>query len=542
MNLLTVNRLSVSFKMPDRAIPVLEEISFSIGEGEAVGLLGASGSGKTLTALAILGLLPRRAMVGDSSQILYFPERHKSLDLTKLSNRAWGAVRGQHIGLIFQDPSRSLNPVFTCGVQFRDTLRHFHPDWSRKDLESGMLEQLEEMGLKAPRRIASAYPHQLSGGQQQRVLLAMALAGNPKLLLADEPTTALDSTIQRKILDLLLRLQAERKLSLLFISHDVKAIQFMTQRAIVLDNGRVVEAVESPNLLVDPNSDYTRKLAARPNPTIQKRIASSGPTPLQEPNPVLLRVEDLSCTYKQTIRWWRQKQEIQALQKVSFSLAKGEVIGLIGESGSGKSTLARAIMGLVPFQTGRIHFEDAGIEVGTRTSRKQLARLVQLIYQYPLSSLNPSLTVGEAIREGVLVGQPDLSKDDQIAVVRKLLAQVDLSEPMYSRFPKELSGGQQQRIALARALALSPELLICDEAVASLDSPVQLRILELLAHLNQSRGIGILFISHRLDVVRQIATRILVLDQGKLVEDNAMEAFFSNSTSRMGKALIQAML
>ncbi len=524
MSWLEVNRLSIGFSLPEGRVEAVRELSFSMGQGEAIGLLGPSGSGKSLTARAILGLLPRAARLGGESRLTF----EEKTDLRKLSEKQWQAIRGKRIAYLFQDPSSTLNPVFTCGNQLVETMRHFSPHLSRKEARALAEESLAEMEIRDPRRILKSYPHQISGGQKQRMMLALSLAGDPDLLIADEPTTSLDATVQKSILDLLLRQRKKRGLSLIFISHDLDAVRYMTDRILVLENGVLVEDLAVDHLEEKARSDYLCRILQEAPP---RREAVQGPSAGRP----LLRVEGLHCRYGLTGRWFGKKETVHALQGVSFQMQSGERLGVVGESGSGKSTLARAILGLVSPEKGSISLLS-DLPEGRR------AQAVQLIYQFPQASLNPTLTIGAAIGEPLRTARFGLRGKERKEAVLSLMQRVGLETDLYTRYPRELSGGQQQRVALARALSVKPRLLICDEAVSSLDLPVQLQVIRLLLELNQQEGIGLLFISHNLKTIQQIAERVLVMDAGKIVEDAGVEELFRQPISDMARRLLEARL
>jgi len=525
MSLLSVHRLSIGFSLPEGRVEAVREISFSMGKGEAIGLLGPSGSGKSLTARSILGLLPQSAELGRDSRLLF----EEKTDLRHLTEKQWQAIRGKRIAYLFQDPSNTLNPVFTCGNQFVETIRHFSPHLSRKQARALAEESLAEMQVRDPRRILRSYPHQISGGQTQRLMLAMSLAGDPDLLLADEPTTSLDTTVQKSILDLLLRQREKRGLSLIFISHDLDAVRYMTDRVLVLEKGSLVEDLAVEKLgTAEARSGYLSQILQ------EQPIPQKTSTPPSSAAP-LLKVENLHCRYELPGRWFGNKETVHALRGVSFQMQPGERLGVVGESGSGKSTLARAILGLAPREKGTIVFGTGSVEV-------HQARAVQLIYQFPQASLNPTLMIGEAIGEPLRSPRLGIRRKERKEMVVSLLKKVGLEPGWYSRYPRELSGGQQQRVALARALSVKPRLLICDEAVSSLDLPIQRQVINLLLNLNREEGIGLLFISHNLKTIQQVAERVLVLDSGTLAEDASLEELFHRPASEMARRLLQARL
>ena len=498
MTLLHVNRLSVGYGTQ----PVVDTLSFKLRRGESVGLVGESGSGKSQTALAILGLLPSHAAVSGSV-------RFRGNELVGATGRQLDAVRACGIGMVFQDPMQALNPYLRVGRQLREILvRHGIAQGGAADRK--VVEMLDRVGLPDPDRQFRAWPHELSGGMRQRVMIAAALIAEPRLLIADEPTTALDVTVQAQILDLLEDLRDNT--ALLLITHDLGIVAGRCERMLVLERGRLVESGPTTAVFAAPQHSHTRALlAAAP------RIArDAAPGPVK--GSTLLAVEKASVCYR-----GRNRCDLMAVSDVSFSLRRGETIAVVGESGSGKSSLVRALLGLIPLRTGKVVYAGEPL-AGPVERRAQVQRRdLQLVFQDPASALNPEMRVGRIVEEPLLVHEPGAGRDERRERVMAILDRVGLDARFLARYPHQLSGGQAQRVAIARALVLEPRVLICDEAVAALDGTVRQQVLALLQEAQRKTGLAVLFISHDLAVMHAISHRVLVMYLGRLVElaDNA---------------------
>ncbi len=501
MTLLSVKDLSVRFG----DATVVDQVSFDVSAGEKFALVGESGSGKTVSALQLMGLTPdadtRGSILFDGQQILGLPDAR----LRRL--------RGKDIAMIFQEPMTALNPLFTIGNQIAEVLM-LHDGLGARAAALRAVELLEKTGIPEPARRALAYPHQLSGGQRQRAMIAMALACRPRLLIADEPTTALDVTIQVQILELLNQLQREHGMAVLMITHDLNLVKSFADRVGVMQRGRLIETADTASLFASPREDYTRRLLA----SHAKRMVADE---LVDPQP-LLDAQRVRCSFSIKQGWFRQR-EFVAVDSLDLTLSRGETLGIVGESGSGKSTLGMALLRLSVARTdGRIAFEGQPISEMDSASLRPLRARMQVVFQDPFASLSPRRTIEQIVGEGLELHQPLLTREQLRDAVAAALSEVGLSPAMMSRYPHEFSGGQRQRIAIARALVLKPALILLDEPTSSLDVSVQYQVLELLAGLQQKHGIAYLFISHDLAVIRAMAHRVIVMKDGRVVEAGAV--------------------
>ncbi len=581
----SVNNLTIKLKEENSSQTIVRDISFSLEPGVSMGIVGESGSGKTITALSLLKLLPPRMYISDG-QILWHGSNGLDVDLAMLDEKEVQQIRGRQISMIFQEPMTSLNPSLRCGCQIQEAVR-LHLGESPKRAESLTLQLLKEVQLPANKAFYNKYPHQLSGGQRQRIMIAMALAGNPSLLIADEPTTALDVTVQKKILDLLDEIRLNRSMSMLFISHDLGVIRQICDNALVMYQGEVVESGSVDDLFDDPQHPYTRGLiSCRPmlgskpgrlptladflspgsdnkdpypvkpdkrktaaekpeqGPPAEKSDAPTATTQeLQLEEIPLLKVSGLQTSYVLKKSFFgKPLRSLEAVDHVSFHVSQGETLGLIGESGCGKSTLGRTLIGLIRSRKGEIQYRGESV---THLKGKQLneyRRQVQFIFQDPFSSLNPTLKIGPSIMEVMRVHGIQSSRKQRKEAALALLDDVGLPGMFFNRYPHEFSGGQRQRIGLARALATEPKLIICDESVSSLDVSVQAQILNLLNELKEQRKLTYLFISHDLAVVKYMADRIMVMKDGKLVEQGPSNELFLNPESEYTRELIDSIL
>jgi microcin C transport system ATP-binding protein len=519
MSLLEVRNLQVRFG----GATVVNDVSFTIAPGEKFALVGESGSGKTVTSLAVLRLNQDAAYGG---QILFEGD-----DILTKPERAMRAVRGKDVAMIFQEPMTALNPLFTIGNQIAEVLM-LHEGLNARQAAQRTVELLDKTGIPEPARRALAYPHELSGGQRQRAMIAMALACRPKLLIADEPTTALDVTIQVQILELLNRLQREENMAVLMISHDLNLVRHFAHRVGVMENGRLIETATTAELFASPREPYTRKLLA----SHPARIVD----PVADDSPALLEADRVRCTFFLKSGWFR-KTPFVAVDQVDALLRSHETLGIVGESGSGKSTLGMALLRLSQAQVdGRIVFLGQQISDMSRDAVRPLRARMQVVFQDPFASLSPRRTVGQIISEGLELHQPQLKSTEVAAAVANALQEVGLVPEMASRYPHEFSGGQRQRIAIARALVLKPELILLDEPTSSLDVSVQQQVLHLLASLQRKYGIAYIFISHDLAVIRAMAHRVMVMKDGRVVESGTTEAVLSNPTQAYTQRLLAA--
>ena len=517
MSLLSVRDLSVTI----RGAPILSDVSFDIAPGDIFGLVGESGSGKSMTALALMGLLPPGASTSGTADLL-------GQNLLALPERAFAGLRGQQIGMIFQEPMTALNPMKTIGDQVAETLL-VHRAAGRAEARGIAREKLVRVGLPEDRFPLSLYPHELSGGQRQRVAIAMAIALRPKLLIADEPTTALDVTTQAQILDLLKGLTRDGGMALLLITHDLAVVANMASHVAVMQQGRIVEQGATEALFRTRSHDYTRRL-----------FAASGHRPARRPQTrpgTLLAVNGALREYTlPRPSAFAAHPKLRAVDGVSLTIRPGESVGLVGESGCGKSTLSRAILGLEPLQGGEIRLDGQAVTAGHRMARSLRAKM-QVVFQDPFGSFDPRHRVGRLVAEPFhLTGAPGDARERVAAA----LDAVGLAASDMEKYIHEFSGGQRQRIAIARALIIRPALIVLDEAVSALDVRVRAQVLDLLARLQESHGLAYLFISHDLSVVRSVTDRVLVMRQGRIVEEGATEAVFTAPAHPYTRALIAA--
>ncbi len=519
--LLEVQNLTITFNPPGGVpVPAMRGLSFTLQRGETLVLVGESGSGKSASALAVPRLLPKSTRISGSIRFL-------GQELTHAPEPEMRALRGNRIGMIFQEPMTALNPLHRVGDQIGETLR-VHRGLNKADVRARVLALMAEVGIDRAAERLSAFPHQLSGGQRQRVMIAAALACDPDLLIADEPTTALDVTLQAQTLALLKRLQAERGLGILFITHDFGVVRRMADTLAVLRRGECVEIGPAAHVLTQPQADYTRTLlAAEP---------SGRPTPVSNAAPVVLEGQNLSIRFGAR-RWWGGAATGHlAVDDMSLSLRAGETLGVVGESGSGKSTLGLRLLRLLR-GGGRVHLLGQDLDALPRSALRAARRQMQVVFQDPFGSLSPRLSVGEIIGEGLTV-HPD--GRDPAAAIAEALADVGLDPAMADRYPHEFSGGQRQRIALARALILRPQVLILDEPTSALDRSLQGQLIDLLRDLQATRGLAYLFISHDLAVVRALSHRLIVLKDGKIVETGDTETVLTRPQHPYTQALLTA--
>jgi peptide/nickel transport system ATP-binding protein len=506
-SLLAVSDLHVAFRQGADWVPAVDGVSFHIGKGESFALVGESGSGKSVTALSVLRLLPHNARIAGGRV------RLGGADLFDLPEFAMGAVRGKRIGIIFQDPMSSLNPVLTLGRQIGEVLR-LQRGLNGAALKTRALELLDHVGLPDPARHLDEYPHQLSGGMRQRAMIAIALAGEPDLLIADEPTTALDVTLQAQILELLKRLQRETGMALWLITHDFGIVAELADRIAVMRAGRIVEQ-NGREFFQGPRHPYSRELLAA-MPRLDACVNRPPTTHAEQP---LLEVSDFKVHYpiKKGI-FQRTVDYVRAVDGVSFALGRGETLALVGESGCGKTTLGKGILNLIESSGGRVRFEGTDITGLRGEARRRHYAEMQIVFQDPYSSMNPRMVVGDIVEEGLRAQHPAMTAAERRERVEDLLRSVGLPAAARLRYPHEFSGGQRQRICIARALAVEPKLIVCDEPTSALDVSVQAQILRLLRELRERRGLSYLFITHDLAVVAELADRVAVMHRGRIVE------------------------
>ncbi|MBU2949763.1 ABC transporter ATP-binding protein [Tamlana agarivorans] len=549
--ILEVRDLSVSFGKNE----VVHNITYKLHTNEVLGIVGESGSGKSVSSLAILGLLPKKISTINTGSILF-----EDLDLVELSSKSFQNIRGNKIAMIFQEPMSSLNPSMTCGKQILEILLQ-HTHVSNKTAKNETLELFEKVKLPDPERVFKAYPHEISGGQKQRVMIAMAIACKPDILIADEPTTALDVTVQNDIIHLLKELQAQTKMSIIFITHDLAIISEIADRVLVMYKGEIVEQGLVARIFKQPEHNYTKALInSRPSldsrlkvlPTINdflndtisdaiiskeerqknhKKIYSKAP---------LLEVLNVEKEYLSKSSIFSKPEGFKAVNDVSFKLYEGETLGLVGESGCGKSTLGNAILQLDKATAGKIIYNGVDITKLSKSETRKLRKDIQIIFQDPYSSLNPRIPVGEAIMEPMKVHKLYSSDEERKAKVIDILNKVGLSEDYFNRYPHEFSGGQRQRIGIARTIALQPKLIVCDESVSALDISVQAQVLNLLNSLKKDFDFTYIFISHDLAVVKYMSDQLLVMNQGKIEELDDADIIYKSPKKKYTKKLIHA--
>jgi len=573
--LLEVENLGVRFKSADgHLVHAVKRVSFKLAPERILAVVGESGSGKSVSSLAIMGLLPPRSTQIDPASLIRF----KGQSLLRLSSSAWRQIRGRQIAMIFQDPMSSLNPVYTVGYQLAEMLR-IHEGQTQSQAMAAAQVLLEEVGMPEPSRRLHAYPHELSGGQQQRVMIAMAIACGPELLIADEPTTALDVTIQRQILELLLRLKQRRRMSILFITHDLGLVGEFADEVVVMRHGEIREAGSAQQIFTQAQDVYTKALIycrpdsdmprarlltiddwdasvlpsrddvdqdAPPVSTVQpisrqaistvqpKSAAASIPT--VEP---ILEVKGLRKVFPRKIGLWR-RDDVVAVDNVSFRLMKGKTLGIVGESGSGKTTAGLCAVRLHQATSGQILFEGQDLRTMSEAAFMPLKRRLQIVFQNPYASLNPRFTVGQILSEPMLLHGIGSSASDRESKLLDLLDRVGLPAAAVNRYPHEFSGGQRQRIAIARCLALSPDVIVCDEAVSALDVSVQAQVLNLLKDLQRELSLSYVFISHDLGVVRYMADELIVMHQGRVVEQGQADSIYINPQDTYTRELLSA--
>ncbi|MCG9783712.1 ABC transporter ATP-binding protein [Vibrio brasiliensis] len=526
MPILKVRNLSVSFTTNDGIVDAVKNVSFDLLKGETLAIVGESGSGKSVSTNALMQLLPNNALVHSQSSIEF--ENQQLLDK---SEQEMQTIRGDRIGMIFQEPMTSLNPFMRVGIQVAEAIL-CHRSVSRSQAKQKVLELFDLVHLPNPQQAYSKYPHEFSGGQLQRIMIAMALINEPDILIADEPTTALDVTVQAEVLNLIKEIQQKMGMSILFITHDLGVVKHLADRVIVMCKGDVVEEGQCGELFANPQHEYTQMLI--------NSIPSGSKDPIEPNAPALLKADDIRVKFLIKNHFLPSRaQYFEAVKGISLELKQGETLGIVGESGSGKSTLGRALIGLLP-STGRIEFKGQDVSQLTQQQRFELKKDVQMVFQDPYGSLSPRMTVGDIITEALTVHQPQLTKQQRMERARKALEEVRLDPHSINRYPHEFSGGQRQRIAIARALILEPSFILLDEPTSALDRSVQLTVIDLLKDLQKKHNIGFVFISHDLSVVKALSDRVLVMQKGTVMEHGSADDIFHNPSSDYTKKLIAA--
>ncbi|MCB0422417.1 MAG: ABC transporter ATP-binding protein [Bdellovibrionales bacterium] len=557
--LLEIKDLAVDFRTEDGVVNAVKNISFKISKGKTVGLVGESGSGKSVTSLAIMQLIPDPPGRISNGQILF-----EGKNLLSLSDSAMRKVRGNKISMIFQEPMTSLNPVFTVGDQIIETIM-LHQHMTKTEAHEKALKLLDQVGIPNPLERIKSYPHEMSGGQRQRVMIAMAIACEPDLLIADEPTTALDVTIQKQILDLLADLQKEYGMSVLFITHDLAVIGDIADEVVVMYKGDIVENGSVKDIFLNPQHPYTKGLlSCRPSlesnperlPTVDDYLQKDGsakefdPTklkqalayrPVGEDNPVLLEIRGVKTYFPLKKGFFGGvKSWVKAVDDVSLKVYKGRTLGLVGESGCGKTTLGRSILRLVDAKEGEILYKGQNLLTMSPNELREMRRKIQIVFQDPYASLNPRMTVGSIVMEPMIIHNLGANKEERLQKAAELIEKVGLSREMLNRYPHEFSGGQRQRICIARALAVEPEFIVCDESVSALDVSIQAQILNLLLDLQEEFGLTYIFISHDLAVVKFIADEVAVMNKGEVVEMANATEIYTNPKDPYTRKLLDA--
>ncbi len=553
--LLKISRLSISFNSNHESKEVVHEISYELNKNEILGIVGESGSGKSVSSLAIMGLLPKKVSKINSGKIQF-----NGQDLTQITPKEFQTIRGNDIAMIFQEPMSSLNPSMRCGEQVLEIILQ-HTSLSKNKAKEEVISLFEQVKLPTPEITYEKYPHEISGGQKQRVMIAMAIACKPKILIADEPTTALDVTVQKEIIELLKTLQQENNMSIIFISHDLSLVSEIADRILVMYQGEIVEQGTTHDIFKNPKHNYTQALiSSKPSldvrlkqlPTISdvvnNTIVSTEITNEQRKEhhkrlyskPPLLEIINLEKEYVSKAGFFGKSTKFKAVDKVSFKLYEGETLGLVGESGCGKSTLGNAILQLDKVTFGTILYKGEDITNLASKKIRELRKDLQIIFQDPYSSLNPRITVGESIIEPMKVHKLFNSNEERKAKALQILERVGLSAEHFNRYPHEFSGGQRQRIGIARTIAVEPKLIVCDESVSALDISVQAQVLNLLNELKDNFGFTYIFISHDLAVVKYMSDNLLVMSNGKIEEEGEADSVYGNPKKAYTQKLIDA--
>ena len=569
--ILDIQNLTIDVLQNESEHVLCKDLNFTVNPGETIGILGESGSGKSITALSLLQLLPPSIRISQG-KINYTQTDNSIIDLVSANKKDLQNIRGKELSMVFQEPMSSLNPSFTCGNQVLETILQ-HQKISGKEAKDRVLELFNKVNLQDPNGIFNSFPHQLSGGQKQRVMIAIAISCSPRLLIADEPTTALDVTVQKSILELLKKIQIEMGMSILFISHDISVIAEIAQRLLVFYRGEIVEQGSVKEILEHAKHPYTQGLLGcrtsvytkgQRLKTLEKALSNApdsrepkssdvndtkisnassflgSPLSRETGGASILQIHKLNVSFSKSEGFFSSHKPKQVLQNISFDVQQGETLGLVGESGSGKTTIGRSIMKLIDSVSGTIEFQGVSLDKMSTSELKKFRKEVQIIFQDPYSSLNPKISVGEMIGEPLKVHGIYKTAKERKQRVMELLTQVGLAVGHYTRYPHQFSGGQRQRIGIARALAVEPKLIILDESVSALDVSIQAQILNLLNDLKKMYNLTFIFISHDLNTVRYMADRLIVLQDGMIVEKGFSEEVFSSPQMMYTKNLINA--
>ncbi|HCD83871.1 MAG TPA: microcin ABC transporter ATP-binding protein [Agrobacterium sp.] len=526
--IIDARNIAVTFKVEHGTVEAVKDISFQLYRGETIAIVGESGSGKSVTARTIMGLLTKRASVSKSATV-----RFNGDDILKFSSRQRRALRGNRISMIFQEPMSSLNPIYTIGSQIVEAIR-VHSKLSRKEAEARALDLLRQVHIPEPEARLKQYPHQLSGGQRQRVMIAMALSNDPDVLIADEPTTALDVTVQAQILNLIRDLQKKRGMAVVLITHDLTIVKQFSDYVYVMQHGEMREHNTTEKLFEAPQHPYTKKLlASEPHGTAK---------PLPENSGVLLTASGVRVSFMMRYGglFKPELKELIAVDSLGLTLNRHETLGLVGESGSGKTTFGQSLLRLNDPVAGEVIFDGERVDGRSRSQMRPLRSRMQIVFQDPFASLNPRMTIGQIIEEGLVINGLGRTKAERLERVRDALEAAGMPGNILSRFPHEFSGGQRQRIAIARAVALEPEFILLDEPTSALDLSVQAQIIDLLRKLQDERGLSYLFISHDLKVVRALCHRVIVMQRGKIVEEGPVEEVLIRPKTEYTQRLVRA--
>ena len=527
--LLEIKNAEIKFSVEGGIVNAVNDISFDIIKGETLAIVGESGSGKSVTARTIMKMLPKNSSVGSNLKVSF-----KGSDISNFSQEQMRQIRGDTITMIFQEPLTSLNPLHKIGSQIIEVLQE-HNQISKSEAKKKALELLKEVQIPQPEERLNQYPHQLSGGQRQRIMIAMAIANRPDLLIADEPTTALDITIQSQILKLLKELQKKYGMAIMLITHDLTVVRKTSDRICVMRYGKIVERGNTEEVFTNPQHEYTKHLI--------NSEPSGEPDPFDETKKDLI-IEGQKCTVKFILKKGnflsQKKSELIAVNNVDIKTRYGETIGIVGESGSGKSTLGMSLIKLQEINSGKIFFKNQEIQNYNTQKMKELRQHLQIVFQDPFSSLNPRHTVKQIIGEGLEINRKDLSKEEKENLVKKTLNEVNLDESTLHRFPHEFSGGQRQRIAIARAIIMNPEFILLDEPTSALDLSIQAQIIDLLRSLRRNHNLSYIFISHNLKVIRSLCHYTLVMKDGKVIEEGITKDVLDNPINEYTKQLVQS--
>ncbi|EHJ97233.1 ABC transporter ATP-binding protein [Agrobacterium tumefaciens] len=526
--IIDARNIAVTFKVEHGTVEAVKDISFQLYRGETIAIVGESGSGKSVTARTIMGLLTKRASVSKTATV-----RFNGDDILKFSSRQRRALRGNRISMIFQEPMSSLNPIYTIGSQIVEAIR-VHSKLSRKQAEARALDLLRQVQIPEPEARLKQYPHQLSGGQRQRVMIAMALSNDPDVLIADEPTTALDVTVQAQILNLIRDLQKKRGMAVVLITHDLTIVKQFSDYVYVMQHGEMREHNTTERLFAAPKHPYTRKLlASEPHGTAK---------PLPENSGVLLTANGVRVSFMMRYGglFKPELKELVAVDDLGLTLKRHETLGIVGESGSGKTTFGQSLLRLNVPVAGEVNFDGERVDGRSRSQMRPLRSRMQVVFQDPFASLNPRMTIGQIIEEGLVINGLGKTKAERLERVRDALEAAGMPGNILSRFPHEFSGGQRQRIAIARAVALEPEFILLDEPTSALDLSVQAQIIDLLRKLQDKRGLSYLFISHDLKVVRALCHRVIVMQRGRIVEEGPVEEVLNRPKTEYTQRLVRA--